>query len=316
MNYRLSIEQVDAAYACIGKEFINTPQYINEALSSLVGCELVLKVETLNPIRSFKARGTDYLISLPQDTELVCASAGNFGQAIAYSACRKGVKVTVFASHKANPLKIERMKAFGANVVLSGNDFDTAKENARQFAKEKNIRFVEDSLDIETLAGAGTIGRELLAFPKPIDALIIPLGNGALINGIARVYKHYSPSTKIVAVQASGAPAMVESWREGRIVEHKFVNTIADGIAVRTPVPQALIDMQGLIDDAILVTEESILEAMKLLHIHGGIVAEPSGAVGLAAVLENTKLFAGKTVATLVCGGNLTEQQMKMWLQI
>ena len=314
MDHRLSIKQVEEARNCIGAEFKDTPQFVNDPLSKVLGCELILKIEILNPIRSFKARGTDYLIHNAQDREMVCASAGNFGQAMAYSCRRKQMHLTVFAAHTANPLKIERMKALGANVILSGNDFDAAKDRARQYAREKQIRFVEDSLDIETLAGAGTIGLELLAFPKPIEALLIPLGNGALINGIARVYKNFSPSTKIIAVQAAGAPAMVESWKEGKVVEHPTVNTIADGIAVRLPVPQAVLDMQNLIDEALVVKEQSIIQAMTLLHIHAGVVAEPSGAVGLAAILENKNLFAKKTIATLVCGGNLTERQMEEWL--
>jgi threonine dehydratase len=314
VNHRLSIEQVREAHACIGKEFKHSPQYQHAPLSTALGCSLILKIETLNPIRSFKARGTDYLIECSNEKQLVCASAGNFGQALAYSAKRKGIHVTVFASVKANPLKIERMRALDAEVVLSGDDFDAAKVSARHFAHENGFRFVEDSVDIETLAGAGTIALELLEFPQPIDVLLIPLGNGALINGMARIYKYYTPSTQIIAVQAQGAPAMVESWRVGKLIEHAHVDTIADGIAVRTPVPQALADMQNLVDDAILVREDTIVEAMKRIHIQAGVVAEPSGAVGLAALLENPDRFTGKTIGTLVCGGNLTEEQVKQWL--
>lgn len=314
MDHRLSIDLIEQAQVYIGEEFKNTPQYRSEAIGALLGCDLILKIETLNPIRSFKGRGTDYLIHRAKERELVCASAGNFGQALAYSGRRKGIQVTVFASNKANPFKIERMRALGAEVILFGEDFDSAKEQARNFAAENKIRFVEDSLDIETLAGAGTIGLELLRFPTRIDFLLIPLGNGALINGIARVYKHHAPGTRIIAVQAHEAPAMVDSWKSGKVVESTHANTIADGIAVRKPVPQALIDMQNLVDDAILVQESSILKAMQLIHLHGGVISEPSGAVGIAAIFENQARFAGKTVATLVCGGNLTEEQVRLWL--
>jgi threonine dehydratase len=124
----------------------------------------------------------------------------------------------------------------------------------------------------------------------------------------------YSPQTKIVAVQAHGAPAMVESWRSGNFVSHDQVATIADGIAVRIPVRQALIDMEGLVDDALLVQDETIIHAMQLLHQHLGLIAEPSGAVGLAAILENKKMFSGKTVATVICGGNLTADQIQRWI--
>ena len=135
-----------------------------------------------------------------------------------------------------------------------------------------------------------------------------------MINGISCIYKAHNPQTKIIAVQAAGASAMVESWKSGKVVSHKTVNTIADGIAVRIPVPQALEDMKGLVDDAILVTEESIFKAMKLLHAHAGIIVEPSGAVGVASLLEQSEKLKGKTVATIICGSNLTEEQIDSWL--
>lgn len=165
------------------------------------------------------------------------------------------------------------------------------------------------------MEGAGTIGLELLAFTEPLDVLLIALGNGAMINGIGRIFKERSPRTKIIAVQAKGAPAMAESWRKKTLVTYEHSDTIADGIAVRIPVPEALEDMNGIVDEAVLVKEDSILEAMKLLHLHAGIVTEPSGAVGLAAILENKKEYRGKTIATIICGGNVTEQQLHSWFQ-
>jgi len=314
INHRLSVFQVDEAHAVISPPFVHTPQYICEPLSRLFDCELVLKVETINPIRSFKGRGADYLISKAVETELICASAGNFGQAMAY-ACRKAKKkLIVYASVNANPLKVDRMRLLGANVILFGEDFDAAKEEARKVSRQNNIRFVEDSVDIETLAGAGTIALELTKTFPSIDILLVALGNGALLNGVARIMKEKSPSTKIVAVQAKGAPAMVDSWRADKLISYENIETIADGIGVRLPVEQALQDMKGLVDGARLVEEKSILQAMKLLHEHAGLVVEPSGAVGVAALLENKSDFQSQQVATILCGGNLTQAQMKEWL--
>lgn len=312
---RLSIKRIDEAYRIIDPVFLRTPQYVNETLSELFSTRLILKVETLNPIRSFKGRGADFLISnVNKNMPIVCASAGNFGQAMAFACRKREVPITVYASIHANPLKIERMKALGATVILDGNDFDAAKLAAKNTAKGSGARFVEDSLDIETLEGAGTIGLELLEFPEPIDVLLIALGNGAMINGIGKLFKERSPRTRIIAVQASGAPAMVESWRTNSMVTHNTVNTIADGIAVRIPVPEALMDMKGIVDDAILVSEDSIIKAMNLIHLHAGLVSEPSGAVGIAALIENADRFKGLNVATIICGGNVTEQQAKEWL--
>lgn len=312
---RLTIARIERATAHIGAEFLNTPQFECEPLSTELGARVVLKIETLNPIRSFKGRGSElYMASVPAGSKVVCASAGNFGQAIAYSARRRGVQVTVCAATNASPLKLERMRAFGAEVLLLGDDFDAARAESRRIARERGARLVVDSLDIETVEGAGTIGLELLGLPVRLDVLLIALGNGAMLNGIAHVLKSRSPDTRIVAVAAEGASAMVDSWRAGKLIEHASVATIADGIAIRAPIPEALHDMQGVVDDATLVSDDAIIRGMRLLHRHAGVVAEPSAAVGIAALLQSHGAYAGAVVGVIVCGGNLTEPQMRAWL--
>ncbi len=314
MGFRLALERVEQAAASIDPVFLRTPQYECEPLSEQLGVRVVLKLETFNPIRSFKGRGADWLVSrLPRGSRLVCASAGNFGQAIAYAGRKHGIDTLIYAGSNANPLKLERMRRLGA-VKVHGADFDAAKREARRFAREQGARFVEDALDIETVEGAGTIGLEWLAFPEPLDTLLIPLGNGALLNGVARMIKAARPQTQVVAVQAAGAPAMVESWRAGRIVSYERINTIADGIGVRVPIAEALEDMRGLVDDALLVEEQSMIRGMQLLHRHAGVVAEPSGAAEIAALLEQPDRFSGRLVGTIVTGGNLTPEQIDSWL--
>ena len=312
---RLSIGRVEQATRVIDSVFLDSPQFVCEPLGEELGARLAIKVETLNPIRSFKGRGTEFLVSEAEDgVPLMCASAGNFGQAMAYSCRKRALELTVYASTNANPLKVGRMRALGARVVLHGSDFDEAKIEARRVAHERGARFVEDGLDVETLEGAGTMGLEWLRFPEPLDALLVPLGNGAMFNGVAGIMKNRSPDTRMVAVGAVGAPAMIESWRTGRLVTHDRVETVADGIGVRVPVPQALEDMNGLVDDALLVDEGSIIDAMRLLHRHAGVVTEPSGAVGVAAVMERPESFRDQLVGTIVCGGNLTVDQTREWL--
>ncbi len=311
---RLDAQDIEKAREIIDAVFLNSPQYNCESLGDALGCRAVLKVETNNPIRCFKGRGADLLCANVDENELVCASAGNFGQAVAYACRKRNINLTIFAAVNANPLKIERMKDLGAKVILEGEDFDAAKLAARKFGEEKQIHFVEDGLAVETLIGAGTIGLELSKFNEPIDFLLVPLGNGALFNGVATYFKAKSPATKLIAIQAKGAPAMIESWREKRLIEYEKIDTIADGIGVRLPVAQSLDDMEGLIDAGLLVAENSILEAMKLLHQHAGLVVEPAGAVGVSAILENREMFAGKTVATIICGSNLTAEQISRWL--
>ena len=227
---------------------------------------------------------------------------------------RKKIPLTVFVSKNANTYKIEMMRSFGAKVLLMGEDFDEAKIIAKAHAKKLQLRFVEDSQDIETLVGAGTIGLELLNLPYALDTLLISLGNGALLGGIGRVIKKLSPQTELIAVQSEGAPAMIESIRSQKLISHPSVNTISDGIAIRLPVKQSLIDLAYLIDDTLLVSDCTTLNAMKLLHQHLGIVSEPSAAVGIAAILDEKDRWRGKKVGAVICGGNLTPDQLKNWI--
>ena len=298
---------------------------------------LLLKLETLGPVRSFKGRGTDWFVARLVEScaaegvrppALVCASAGNFGQGLAWAGARRGIPVTVFAATSANPLKVARMRAFGATVVLEGRDFDAAKDAARAHVGRAEAShpdasgraiFVEDGREPAIAEGAGTIALELLrdaaarGLPAP-DVLLVPLGNGALLAGIARWMRAESPRTRLVAVCAAGAPAMARSIAEGRVVSTPEVTTIADGIGVRVPVPEALDDLRGMIDEVRLVSDEAIVEAMRLLwHAHG-LVVEPAGAAGLAALVADPNAFGGATVATPLCGSNVTDEQAARWL--
>jgi threonine dehydratase len=315
LQHRLHLTNIERALGLIDPIFLNTPQYRAEALEPLLGCRLVVKVETVNPIRSFKGRGASYFVSqVPDDARLVCASAGNFGQAMAYACRARGVPLIVYASVNASPLKVERMRALGAEVRLHGQDFDAAKLEAKRSAERSGMRMVEDSLAPATGEGAGTMGLELLRWREEFDLVLIALGNGAMLTGIGRWVKAHAPQTQVVGVAARGAPAMFESWRTGRVVEYAGIDTIADGIGVRLPIPEVVRDMQDVVDDVVLVSDASILRAMKLLHEHLGLVVEPSGAVGVAAILEGQGRFENKLIATVICGGNLTPEQIRQWL--
>jgi threonine dehydratase len=312
---RISLARIAGASEIIDPVFLDTPQFLAESLSELLGCRLLVKVETLNPIRSFKGRGAELLCAgLPPGAAVICASAGNFGQGMAFAARKRGLRLIVFAATSANPLKIERMRALGAEVRLAGEDFDAAKAAARAYAAAEEVRFVEDSRDVETAEGAGTIAVELLRWPEPLDALLVPLGNGALLAGVAHWVKARSPATRVIGVSAAGAPAMERSWRSGRLQELPSADTIADGIAVRVPVPEALADLAGVVDDILLVDDATTLEAMRLAHAHLGLVLEPSGAVTIGALLSQGERFRGALVGAILCGGNLTPEQMGRWL--
>ena len=315
MQHRLKIENIREAARLIDPVFLHTPQYHADSLSRSLGTKILVKVETANPIRSFKGRGAEYLASkLPKSTRLLTASAGNFGQAMAYACGKREIDLTVYASVNANPFKLERMRMLGAAVVLHGEDFDEAKIEAKRVARATGVRMVEDGFDPETGEGAGTIGMELAEWKDRIDAVLLPLGNGALACGVGRYLKEVRPEIRVIAIQSAGAPAMLESWRQKKVVSFDSISTIADGIGVRIPIPECVRDMDGIIDDGIFVKDASLIEAMRLAHEHLGIVLEPSGAAGLAAILENRDRFAEQTVAVVLCGGNLTPEQMRLWL--
>jgi threonine dehydratase len=314
---RLSLGHIEEAARCIDEVFLASPQYEAEALGDELGLRLVCKVETANPIRSFKGRGTDYLLYRLGGKHLgrlVCASAGNFGQGLAYAARKRGVPLTVFAAENANPHKVESMRRLGTEVRLEGEDFDEAKAAARAFAGTEGLRFVEDGREVEIAEGAGTIALELCRWPEPFDAILIPLGNGALLSGVGTWVKAHAPSTEVIGVCAEGAPAMALSLQEGVRKITEKADTIADGIAVRVPVEEALSDLSGVVDDVLLVDDGTIVRAMRLLFWKMGLVVEPAGAAGVAALLAHRERFAGALVATPLCGSNLTGQQARRWL--
>jgi threonine dehydratase len=312
----ISIDRIREAAEVIDPAFTNTPQFLSETLSERLGLSLVLKVECVNPIRSFKGRGTDYLMhrigSRPKG--FVCASAGNFGQGMAYAARKRGQTLTVFAAVTANPLKVSRMRALGAEVVLAGADFDAAKAAAKEHSQGSGALYIEDGQAPEIAEGAGTIALELSRMDTALDAIFVPLGNGSLINGIATWIKNVSPATDVVGVCAEGAPSMELSWRAGKPVSTESMATIADGIGVRVPVPDALAAMRTTVDEVMLVSDEEIIDAMRMLHLETGLVVEPAGAAGLAAIAKRRHELAGQRIATPLCGGNLTGDQIRRWL--
>jgi threonine dehydratase len=312
----ISIERIREAADLIDPVFLNSPQFICEPLSEQLGVTTVLKVECVNPIRSFKGRGTDYLLHRlgRQPAGLVCASAGNFGQGMAYAARKRGERLTVFAATTANPHKVDRMRALGATVVLEGADFDEAKESAERFAADTGTMYVEDGLLAPISEGAGTVALELCRLERQLDAVFVPLGNGALVNGMGTWMKRYSPSTRVIAVCPAGAPAMELSWRTGHATSTPTMSTIADGIAVRVPVAAALAEMRITVDEVMLVTDEEIVGAMKMLFAATAIVVEPAGAAGLAALAKRKDELAGTHVATPLTGGNMTSDQIRSWL--
>ncbi len=298
--------------------FLDTPLYRCGALERELGCAVSVKLETANPVRCFKGRGTEVVAGLLADAggrAVVCASAGNLGQALAWSGRRRGLEVTVVASRTATAAKLDRIRALGADLELVDGDIEAARARASGLARERGGRLVEDSLDIETCDGAATIGLELAAGPPTFDMVLIALGGGAMATGVGYVLKTLRPDTEVICVQPAGAPAMTRSWHQRRIVTTDSIDTIADGVAGRHPISAVLDDLLEVADDAVLVREASIVAGMQALFEHAGLVVEPSAALGVAAILEDPGRFAGRHVVTIICGSNVDPKAYRSWIR-
>lgn len=316
-NTRLDTARVRAARQVINPLFLDTPLFRCEALEPSLGCTVSLKLETANPVRSFKGRGTEVVASLLADSgsrAVVCASAGNLGQALAWSGRGRGIDVTVVASRFAPAVKLDRIRTLGAKLELVDGDHELARERAAAIARHDGIRLLEDSLDLETCEGAATIGLELLNAAPSFDAVLVALGGGALATGVGHVLKASAPEVEVICVQPLGAPALTQSWRQRRIVTTERSDTIADGVAGRFPIPEVLDDLLVTADDAVLVQEASIIAGMQVLFDHAGLVVEPSAALGIAAILEDRDRFAGRHVVTIVCGSNVDMNAYRRWV--
>lgn len=314
---RFDTDRIRAARRLIDPVFLSTPLYRCEALEPDLGCTVSIKLETANPVRSFKGRGTELVASLlaaEGARAAVCASAGNLGQALAWSGRGRGLDVTVVASRFATTTKLDRIRALGAVLELVDGDHEMARERAAAIARFDGIRLVEDSLDIETCEGAATIGLELADSTQSFDAVLIALGGGALATGVGHVMKALAPGVEVICVQPLGAPAMTHSWRERRVVTTDSTDTIADGVAGRRPIPAVLDDLLVVADDAVLVQETSIIAGMRMLLDHAGLVVEPSAALGVAAILEDRERFVGRHVVTIVCGSNVDVDTYRRWV--
>jgi threonine dehydratase len=314
---RLDLARIRAARRVIDPIFLDTPLYRCEALEPHLGCAVSVKLETANPVRSFKARGTEVIASLLADhgpRAVVCASAGNLGQALAWSGRGRDLDVTVVASRFATVAKLDRIRALGAGLELVDGDHELARERAAAIARRDGIRLVEDSLDIETCEGAATIGLELVDPVPEFDTVLIALGGGALATGVGHVVKALAPEVEVICVQPLGAPALTLSWRGRRVVTTDSTDTIADGVAGRRPIPAVLDDLLLVADDAVLVQEASITAGMRMLLHHAGLVVEPSAALGIAAILEDRDRFAGRHVVTIVCGSNVDVDAYHRWV--
>ena len=311
----LSPDAIRAAVETIDPVFTGSPQFIHDGLTARLGVPVVVKVETINPIRAFKGRGTWVAVQglagegrIDAKRPVVVASAGNFGQGVAYAARALGIPSVVFTSRNANRGKIARMRALGATVLEEGEDFDDARGASEQFAIETGAELLVDGDDPRIAQGAATLALELTDAVDagdlpPIAVASVPVGNGALIDGVGSWFRHASPSTRVLGIQAERADAMTRSFEAGRPIDSERADTYADGIASRVAIPRAVELMFGRVDEMRTVAEQALHDAQAELTDALGITVEGAAAASWAGLLVAPRPDGAALV--IVTGSNI-----------
>ena len=310
---------VDAARTLLARYFGPTPLVRALSLNS-AGRDVFLKIETGLPTGSFKARGAIYSLSINAArrpiSEVVAASTGNHGAAVAYAGKHLGIPAAIFLPANPNPVKAARIRELGARIVEGGADLaaaiDAAADYCRQSSGKSDRFFLHDATDADVPVGAGTIGAEIVEQLPGVDAIYVPMGDTALIRGVASAVKHSKPSVRIVGVAACNAPAYELGWRNGVAVETASADTIADGLAVRRALAPNVKAIRAVVDDVRLVDDEDMLDAMTWLIQREQVSAEPAGAAATAAYLKELRAGptdgGGSVTVVLITGCNIAPQ--------
>jgi threonine dehydratase len=308
MKSFLSIDDIRAAAAALAGVAHETPLDGSSTFSGITGRPVYLKLENLQKTGSFKLRGAYnkiHLLSLVEKARgVIAASAGNHAQGVAYAAHRAGIRAVIVMPETAPLSKVSATRGYGAEVVLAGNSYDEAFARAKEFEDRDGLTFVHAFNDAAVMAGQGTVGLEILRQLPGVEAVVVPVGGGGLIAGVATAIKELAPHVKVYGVQAEGADAMARSRVAGKLVSTKEATTIADGIAVKEPGDATFEIVRNYVDDIVTIDDEAIASAILMLLERAKLVVEGAGAIGLAALL-NGKIAAGGPVACLISGGNI-----------
>lgn len=286
-----------------------TPLERSKSFSAMSGADVYLKLENLQSTGSFKVRGAYYKIHNLKPEELskgvLCASAGNHAQGVAFAATRLGVKSTVFMPVFAPPLKVIATRSYGAEVILTGDTFDDAYQAAVEFQEKTGATFVHPFNDPYIIAGQGTVGLEIFGQLREVDDVLIPIGGGGLVSGIAIALKQLNPSIRIIGVEADGAQSMKVSIEKGEPVILNSVATIADGIAVKSPGNLTFEAAKTFVDEFVVVNDAEMAHTAYLMMQRSKILTEPSGVAAMAAILYQKINVKGRKVVAIVSGGNV-----------
>jgi len=303
----VGLAEIRQAAALVRGQVVRTPLVKAERLSQQLGCELYLKLENLQATGSFKDRGAFVKLSslTPEQRRrgVIAMSAGNHAQGVAYFAQRLGIPATIVMPEFAPFLKVERTRSFGARVLLAGDTLDASAVAARELAEKEGFAFVHPYDDERIIAGQGTIGLELIEDLAELDAVIVPIGGGGIISGIALATKALKPSIRLFGVEVAQFPSMYQALRG--LPATSGGTTLADGIAVKNPGKLTLPIIQELVQEVLIVDEPAIEQAICSLAEQQKLVAEGAGAAGVAALLAEPQRFAGLKIAAVLCGGNI-----------
>jgi len=305
-----TFEDIVAAREFIAPYLPKTPLVRVKALSELLDCDYYVKLENLQPTGAFKVRGGVNLVGTLSDEErkqgLVSTSTGNHGQSIAYGGRLFSSHVIIYApSENVNEAKMQAMRDLGAEVRLYGADFDEARAECERVAKAEGLRYVHSANEPALIAGVGTIGLEIFEDLAEVDVIIAPAGGGSCASGSCIVVNELNPNATVIAVQSEAAPAMWHAWRNHNLEPHPLMTTEHEGLATRVPFELTNKILWELLDDFVLVSDDDINQAIKLLARHAKQVTEGAGAASLAAAIKLRNDLRGKKVVGIVSGGNL-----------
>jgi threonine dehydratase len=310
-----SISTIREAQKFLAKYFAPTRLVAAPFLGRMAGRNVYLKLETELPTGSFKVRGALWALAQRMSRgpirEVVACSTGNHGAAVALAAKQFGIEVRIFLPANCNPVKRARIAALGAAIVESSDsDPASAFALAAEYAKQTGVYFLNDATDLDIPAGPATMGCEILEQLPEASAIIVAMGDTALIRGIAAATKQIAPQVKIIGVQAERAPSYYLSWKQGKVVGTETCDTIADGLATRTPEAANVRDVKELVDEVVLVNEGEMLRAIELLLLEEHVLAEPAGAASTAALLQSSS-SCGEHVVLVVSGANIAREVLR-----
>ena len=315
----VSIETIRDAAELILPSIVRTPFELSETLSAMIGVQLHLKFENQQFTASFKERGALHrLLGLSRAERgqgVIAMSAGNHAQALAYHGRRLGIPTTIVMPRTTPNSKVEQTRAHGAEVILHGSQFDATQAFTKELAEERQLTLVHPYDDPAVIAGQGTLALEMLETETPIDALLVPIGGGGLISGVAVAAKALHPSIQIIGVQSDRYPAAHHAFHGLDPSDVPNQDTVADGIAVKSPGVLTLELIRRYVDDIVLVSEEDVEQAIFVLAEIEKTVVEGAGAAGVAAVMRHKRRYQGQNVGTILCGGNIDMMTLSAVLQ-